>query len=191
MDWMSLIPAVFTLFGSTQQKQGYDTAADATELQAQLQRQAAEFTAAQLEQRSGQAVAIAQRQAQADRFKVDLVLSRQLAVAAASGGGASDPTIINLMAKTAGVGAYQTAIDLYQGEEQERQLRLQAAAKRYEGDIGVIAGKAKADAYRTSGDAALLSGASSLFSKYGMGGPSSKGDIIGSGDPNYSMGFEP
>lgn len=170
MDWLSLIPAALTLFGSHKQKQGYDASADAVQVQARLQQQADEFTAQQLEQRGGQAVAISQKQAAADRLQTQLITSRQLAVAAASGGGASDPTIINLIAKTAGVGAYKSAIDLYQGEEESRQLKLQAAGKRYEGALGVVAGDAKASAYRTSGDASLLAGAGSLFSKYGMGG---------------------
>jgi len=179
--WMELLPAAMSLFGSFMGKEGADQAADSTRMQGQLQRKAAEFTALQLEQRGGMAEAIAQRKARADNLNTDLITSRQLAVAAASGGGASDPTIINMIAKTAAVGASRSAIDLYEGEEQNRLLRLQAAAKRYEGDLGVQASNAKANAYETQGNATLLSGFGSLFAKYGMGGPSKGGPSKGGG----------
>lgn len=176
--WTEFLPVAMNLMGSFMGKEGADTAADATRTQSILQRRAAEFTALQLEQRGGQAEAIAQRKARADNLNTELITSRQLAVAAASGGGASDPTIINLIAKTNAVGAMRSAIDLYEGEEQNRQLRLQAAAKRYEGDLGVQASESKASAYETQGTASLLSGFGSLFAKYGMGGPNKATNVV-------------
>jgi hypothetical protein len=164
------LPAAMSIFGALLGKSGADDAAEATRNQAALSRRAAEFTAVQLEQRGGQAIAVSQRQARAGDLQTDLITSRQLAVAAASGGGASDPTIQNLIAKTSATGAVRRAMDLYAGEEQNRQLRLQAAAARYSGDLGIQAGNAKASAYETQGNASLLAGAGGLFAKYGMGG---------------------
>ena len=95
--------------------------------------QAAQFQAAQLRSNAGQAQASAQRSA----FDVDrqsqYVASAALASAAASGGGASDPTVLNLMARNAGEFAYRKSVALYQGEDRARAMNMQADAKEFEG----------------------------------------------------------
>lgn len=96
-------------------------------------RRAAEFQAAQLEAQANNVAGSAQRAAINDQRQADLVASRALALAAAGGGGASDPTVVNLIANNAGESAYRKAVSLYDGEAQAQQLRLNAQAKRYEG----------------------------------------------------------
>jgi hypothetical protein len=54
-------------------------------------------------------------------------------VAAASGAGASDASVVNIVGRIKGEGAYRAATALYAGEDKARVLRMQAAAKRYEG----------------------------------------------------------
>jgi hypothetical protein len=97
---------------------------------------AAEFEAQQLEQNAGQTMAAAQRQAFETGRIGEYTQSHALAVAAASGGSASDPSVISTIANLAGETAYRKSIDLYQGEERSRQLKMSAEASRYSGKIG-------------------------------------------------------
>jgi hypothetical protein len=91
-------------------------------------RQAADYRAQQLRINAGQAQAGAQRQAFDVDRQTQFITSRALAVAAASGGGASDPTVVNLIARDAGEGAYRKQIALYQGNDQARLLDSEADA---------------------------------------------------------------
>ena len=115
----------------------------------------AKYQAEQLEQRAGQQRAVSQRKALEQRRRAGIAESRALALAAASGGGASDPTVTNLMAGIAGEGelAYQTAI--YEGEERARGSEMGAEAKGYEGK------QAKRSGY-IGAASTLLSGAASM-----------------------------
>ena len=92
------------------------------------------FQAAQLRQNAGQALAASQREA----FNVDrqaqYVASSALAQAAGSGGGASDPTVVNLIARNAQEMAYRKSVALYGGEEKARLMNLQADTKQFEGE---------------------------------------------------------
>ena len=69
-----------------------------------------QFKAKQLEQNAGKALSASQRQAQELDRQGRLQQSRALAIAASSGGGASDPTVMNLMAELAG-GKYFSLAD--------------------------------------------------------------------------------
>jgi hypothetical protein len=77
--------------------------------------------------------ASSQRQAEQKSKEANLIMSRQLAVAAASGSGASDPTVVDLMSRTAGEGAFQASTIRYGGEEEARGLQNQASFTRAEG----------------------------------------------------------
>lgn len=103
---------------------------------------AANFRAAQLEQQAGQERAAAQRNAIEERRQARLAMSRGLAVAAASGGGALDPTVVNLLGDVQAEGDYRALMRLYQGEERARGAELGATAARYEGDSAYAAGVA-------------------------------------------------
>lgn len=135
---------------------------------------AANFEAAQMDQAAGQQIASAQRAALEQRRRAALIVSRGLAVAAASGAGASDPTVANLLADVEGEGAYRAGVALYEGEERARQLSLGADAKRYEGEIMKQGGKDRQTAYTIAGIGRGLAGGGSMFAKYGMGGPKKK-----------------
>lgn len=182
----NFLPAALSIFGSITQAAGARQAGQAARDNAERQRVAAQFTAAQLEQQAGQSIAASQRQAAEQTRQATLLKSRALALAAASGAGASDPTIVNLMSRISGEGAYRSAVALYQGEEQARQSRLKAAGAIYEGDAAVAGGIDRQNAYNTSATASLLSGAGSLFARYGMGGP---GKDAGSTSPVDSFGI--
>lgn len=154
-------------------KGGLD-AAKAARVAGQRQRAAKESEAALYTSRAQQEVAAAQQRGFEEKRKAKLVASRAIALAASGGGGASDPTVMNLLADVEGEGAYRQAVRVYQGEEAARTLRYQAAGARYEGELAEEAGSAKARAYKTQAISSLLSGAGSLYGKYG-GSPSAGG----------------
>lgn len=138
--------------------------------------QAASFQAAQLRQNAGQAQASAQRQA----FDVDrqsqYIASTALAHAAASGGGASDPTVVNLIARNASEFAYRKAVALYQGDDKARLDNLQADAKEYEGANTKANSDKVGYAQLFSAGTTLMKGSArdaSLLQRFGGGGPKS------------------
>lgn len=124
---------------------------------------AAKYEAEQLEQKAGQERAASQRKAIEMRRRAGIAESRALALAAASGGGASDPTITNLMAGIAGEGELAAQTAIYEGEERARGAEMGAEAKRYEGKSAKRAGYLSAGATLLSGAAKLGTG---LTAKY-------------------------
>jgi hypothetical protein len=98
----------------------------------------AQFEAKQQEAQGREDFAASQRQADQARLEAKLANSRQQALAAASGGGAADPTIVKLMGDTAGQGEYNAGGYLYQGKQQKRGLFDQAAATRISGQSSLF-----------------------------------------------------
>lgn len=150
-------------------------------------RAAAEFQAAQLEQQAGSAVAAAQRRAWNEERATRYLASETLARAAASGGGASDPTVINLIAKQAEEGAYRRQVALYEGDDRARQLRLAAEARRYEGASQQASAKGAGRASIFGAGTSLLAGTArdaSMFQRFGGGGPQVMSDSGGVTPPN-------
>ncbi len=146
--------------------------------------EAGDFRAAQLRQMAGQAQAGAQRSAFFEDRQARYVASHALAAAAASGGGASDPSVINIMAGIAQEGAYRQQLALYQGDEKAQAMNLHADAAQYEGESRQVAGwlagagdfmKAGASLQRNDKRVPNLlggmSGGSSMFSRFGGNGP--------------------
>lgn len=170
------LPVALTVAGSLTSAMGAYSAGSAAAANGARQQAAAQFTAAQLEQQAGQTEASGQRAGAEQTRQAMLLNSRALALAAASGGGATDPTVVTLLSRTAAEGAYRSAVAIYQSEEQARQLRLKAAATSYEGDLALASGQDKQKAYETAAFGSLLTGAASLYSKYGMGGPGKSAD---------------
>jgi hypothetical protein len=174
LDFKKLAPAAFTIFGALGEASGNLKAGQQSIIAGQRRKVASQFEAEQYLINAGQAQASSQIAAE-QRRQAGLVESRILAVAAAGGGGASDPTIINLISKTHARGAYNSAVALYQGEDQARSMRMAAAAKNYEGAIAEEAGYLKDQSYRTAAGMSLWKGAGSLFNKYGFGSDSKTG----------------
>lgn len=130
--------------------------------QGKATQKAAEYEAAQYMQNAGQAKAVAQREAQEELRQTKLVQSRILALAAAQGG-ASDPSVVRLIGKQAGEGAYRAAVKIYRGDAQAQKLEMAAAARRYEG-------KSAARAGMVSAVGSLAGAGMSLYDKYSNGG---------------------
>lgn len=164
--------------------------ADAIRKQAERRQAEANFEAAQLDRDAIQAGAVAHRQAEDETLKARLVNSTALARAAASGAGASDPTVMGIIAKTGGTGSYRAGVALYEGEEQARVDRVRAAALRFSGDVGIADAVTASRIANQGATSTLLTGGAktaSMFSKY-WAGPSPDRTSGGGTDGNYNPG---
>ena len=162
---------VMKVIGTGAQVAGYEQAADDARLAGRRENVERQFEARQLEQQAGQSIAAAQRDALEERRNANLAASRALALAGASGGGASDPTIVRIVSSLKGEGSYRAGVALYKGEEQARKLRMGAAGKTYEGLLAEDQGNRKGSAYEIQATAALFEGGSSLASNYNRDKP--------------------
>jgi hypothetical protein len=169
--------------GSVLEMEGHRSAGEAARVTGQRRNVASQFEAEQLEQQAGQTLAAQQRVAIEEKRKADLLASRALAVAGASGGGASDPTVVRIIAGIAGEGSYRASVALYRGEDQARRLRMGEKAKRFEGAAAEDMGLREEFGHEIAGTAALFSGSSTLAGRYGGGGFSG-----GGGDSGLSGG---
>ncbi|RTM07405.1 MAG: hypothetical protein EKK31_11620 [Hyphomicrobiales bacterium] len=104
------------------------------------QKQAADFEAAQMEQKAKEEVAASQRDAIAKRREGAILNSRAQALAAASGGGAGTdaPTIVKLMGQTAGEADYNAQTAMYGGYSRAAGLRDSAKARRASGNASLL-----------------------------------------------------
>ena len=123
------------------------------------------------------AIAASQRTAMEENRQADLVASRALAVAAASGGGVSDPTMVDILSRTKGEGAYRARVALYEGQARSRAMRVSAiGGGSFDSSDALKAG------YNAAAFGGLARAGMSLYAKYGMNGPGSVPETGGSGD---------
>ena len=93
----------------------------------------AEAEARQLKAKGDEEQAIGQRRAMQVRREKDLARSRIQAVAAASGAGAGDASITNLMQGVEQQGNYNSMLELYHGNMARNKAYASAASRRFEG----------------------------------------------------------
>lgn len=93
-----------------------------------------------MEKKGESEYAIAQRKMMEGNRQARLAVSRQRAVAAASGGGVSDPTVESIMGKTEARGSYNALMDMYNGATIRDDLYQNAANTRAEGRGAMIGG---------------------------------------------------
>lgn len=131
----------------------------------------AEYEARQAEYLAGQSRAVGQRSAYEERRMAALMGSKTLAIAAASGAGASDANVVSTLNGIYMEGAYRSQLAMYEGEEQARSYEVQAQSRRLSGKSAASAalseGNSASKAAGINSSATLLSGASSFASKYG------------------------
>lgn len=120
---------------------------------------AAKSQALQYEAQAGAERAASQRAAIEERRKARIMSGNAVAAAAASGGGVSDPTVGKIIGDIAGEGQYRAMMRMYEGNQQSNNLLAQAQATREEGKAAKRAGTIQAIS-------TLVSGASSMYSKY-------------------------
>lgn len=174
-DFSTLLGPAMSIAGTVTQaqaqRQAGTNAMAMAEAQAQNAQVAANFEAQQYDYLAGQELAAGQAEAYQQRKQAALVASTALANAAASGATASDPTTVKVISDIYAQGAYQSALAMYEGEEQARRYQIDAITKR-------VSGQSQANAALTSGSAArsasglnsistLIQGGTSLLNKYG------------------------
>lgn len=122
-------------------------------------KRSADFEADQMKAQAGQERASSQRQAGEDRRQKRMVQSRLTAMAAASGGGASDPTVVDIAGDLETEGEYRALSSLWEGEERARGLEAGAASRKMEGKQKLMGGL-------TGAAGTILSGSESLFDRF-------------------------
>lgn len=160
MAWLAAVGVGMQVIGGIKERQ-------AAKYSEAVARQRGEETKEVLDDEAVQTVAAAQRSALSQERVANFVESRAKAVAAASGAGASDPSVVNLISRISAEGALRSLTSIYEGEERARKLRISGdMAERY----GVQQGEgysmiAQAGGIKAASSAAA--GASSLYAKYG------------------------
>ncbi len=137
-------------------------------------RDAAEFQAQQLRINADNALASSQRVAEDSDRQAQIIKSRALAVAAASGGGASDPGVVSIMARNAEEMAYRRQAALYEGLDRARSLNLAADTRVYEGKAAAVNSAINAAGKIYGASTTLMKGQAreaSLKQRFGMGAP--------------------
>lgn len=109
--------------------------------------------------------AVATREAQDKGREVKMLQSRSQAVAAASGAGATDPTVMELAGNIARYGNTQTRELVRQGQEEAKMLN-------YKGLVGVKNAQASAKVATLGAIGQVVGGFTSAFQNYGSGLPS-------------------
>ena len=159
--------------GGIQQGRAQKAAARQQEQSAAHQQVLANAQAQAQEQQAGQERAVAQRGAIEQRRQGKFVSSEAQAIAAASGAGALDPTIVGILGDIETETELRALTALYEGEERARGLEHGAAITRAGGAGELFAGRAEARLSRSrarrsflSTGTTLLEGGSSLFARY-------------------------
>ncbi len=147
------LPFVFSLAGTGLKAFGEASSGTAA-------REDAGFLAAQLRQKAGQERASASISALEAGRQGRLKGSRALAIAAASGAGASDPTVTDILTDISGDARLRALTALFEGEEAARGLETQA-------DAAIRTGEAQQTASRYKAVATVLTGADTLYSRFG------------------------
>jgi hypothetical protein len=111
-------------------------------------RDAKEFEARQLEQAGGQSIAAAQRSAFERRDQGRLLMSKLQARAAASGGGATDPGVLDLAGNIADRSEYDALTEMFKGQDRANGLYDQATSSRLTGEAILAEGR---DRYTAAG----------------------------------------
>jgi hypothetical protein len=123
--------------------------------------------------RGKQERAAAEREAGRKRQEAQRVISRQMALASASGGDVADPTVLKLMSETAGEGELQASTLQYEGDSAATGYENQAAALRAQASQSMLSG--------FIGAGSSILGGFQDWSKYKSGMPSSSGGSYLSG----------
>lgn len=115
--------------------------------------ESAQMEAKQLKRQGEEELAVAQREANVKRREARIANSRNLAVAASSGAGASDPTVTQIMADTDAQGVYNALTEMYKGFQGRNEARMQAGVRKQEG--------------RSALSGSLIDAAGTIFSGFG------------------------
>lgn len=137
--------------------------------------QAAKMEQIQYYQAANAAAASSEREAQNIQLQGKLIESRQQAVAAASGAGATDPTVLSIQGETARRTMYDTLSKIWEGQTERQNLR-------YAGDTARFQGSQQLMASGLSAIGSLAGAGKTLFDRYGGGGMPGADAVTGGSD---------
>lgn len=137
---------------------GAGVAAEGERARGKAEQEAAYDEAHQMEAKGKEEFAAAQRDAMAKRKEGNIANSRIQALAAASGGGADDPTVVKLMTGVTSEAEYNAQTDMYGGISRKEGLFTGARNRRKSGDASLLGSQ-----YAATGQ--LLAGFSRAGSK--------------------------
>lgn len=158
------------------------------QLQSEMEASSRENEALQLEANAKESVAVSQRRALEQKRQSDLMASRALAYAAAGGGG-SDKSVVNIISDLKGEGSYRAMLEMYDGESQAQKMKYQAYLNRTDASQARNTGKEYRKAARISQFGDLISGATSMYTKFN---PAATGGFTGnyaSSPASYAGGY--
>lgn len=133
----------------------------------QMQQQATNFQAAQIDSNATQAIAAGQRQAISTTQKTDLTLGTLRANAAGSGVNAGVGSPVDVAGAIAKRGSYNAAMDMFNGESTATGLQNQAAGIRYTGQAEAIGGQEQQTASELAAAGTIAGGVGSGLKSYG------------------------
>lgn len=119
--------------------------------QGQQQKLNADYEALQMEKNAKQVEAAGQQAALEKRRQYDILQSRALAIAGASGAGALDPDVLNIIGGLNVEGERAMGTELYNARSNANAMTSQAAATRYQGQQAQTAGYVRGAATALSG----------------------------------------
>lgn len=125
-----------------------------------MAKQASQFEAAQLTNEGQTAVASSQRTMQEQQRKTGLVQSTLQARAAASGAGATDPTVLQVGQQIAGRGEQNSLMDLFEGQNRQSQYAGEAEGRLYSGEAAEMGSELGAAG-------TIAGGIGGMFQKFG------------------------
>lgn len=173
--WVQVASTVLSLAGSMSQA---DSMRKTAAQNAENARIAAEANKVQTDYAAGQADAAGQHEAEAKRRKAELMLSRAHAVAAASGGGPLDES---LMSGILGEGETAAGYSSYESTEKAKGLRYRGQVGMYEANAK---GRSEIESANRQADATVMGAfgkaGMSMFSRFDPGGMPDAG--------NYQVG---
>lgn len=133
----------------------------------QMQQQAANYQAGQLEENATQTFAAGQRQMLDTQEKTRLAISSARAAAAGNGTNAGVGSPATIQGELAKRGSYNAAMDMFNGASTATGLRNQAAGVRYSGTAAAIGGQEAQQASLLSAAGTIAGSAGSMLKTYG------------------------
>lgn len=151
-----------TAAGAGVSAMGTIAAGDAAAAAGVRNKQAMDFRAKQEEMAGQEARAAAQRVSLDKQREGTLLGSRLQARAAAGGGAADDPTVVDLGGDIAGRSEFESLLEMYKGENRARGYEDTAMGSRMTGDALLEEGKQKQSASRMAALGTIIGGVGSM-----------------------------
>lgn len=139
---MAALGAIVGVVGSIVSAVGAAQQGAAAQAAGEAERNAQYFQAQQQERQGARVLAKETREAEQTRIEKEVAQSRVATVAAASGAGMLNPSILDIQGDLEKEGEYRSGLQVAAGLADQRHMMDQANASRYAGDIAKMRGDA-------------------------------------------------